>query len=89
MDVRVYRLTARNKLAVALLTLVALGAGALVLAFGLALLAALAAAGVVAGAGTAVWRRLRGGRSSLPGAAPNARAGLDPGKEIFHPPERH
>jgi hypothetical protein len=86
-EIRTYQLTTRNKVAVALVTLVALGAGALLLAFGLALLAALAAAGVALGTGAALWRRLRGHSSRLPPSAPtDVHAGLDPAKEVFLPP---
>jgi hypothetical protein len=86
-EIRTYRLTLRSKIAVTVVTLLVLGAGALLLAFGLALLAGVAAAGVVLGAGTALWRRLRGPRVPLPPGTRQGRAGLDPSKEVFLPPE--
>jgi hypothetical protein len=78
----VYSLTVRNRAAALVLTLAVLGAGAALLVVGLALLAALAVAGGVLGAGILAYRTLRG-RPATP--APLGRAGtaLDPSLEVF------
>jgi hypothetical protein len=87
---KVYSLTVRNRVGALLVAIVVLGAGAALVILGVALLAALAAAGVVMGSGYALYARLRGGeRMSLGGASPasSARATLDPALEVFpaHP----
>lgn len=69
------------------LAVTALAAGALLLAFGLVLLAALAAVGVVVGGGVAIYHRLTGRWPGLPrgGAVRIHRLDptLDPAKQVF------
>ena len=83
---KVYSLTVRNRVGALLVALTVLGAGAALVILGVALLAALAAAGVVVGSGYALYARLRGReRMSLRGASPasSATATLDPALEVF------
>jgi hypothetical protein len=78
----VYTFNTRNRLVAVLATLGVLGAGAALLLVGLALLASLAVAGGVLGAGILAYRAIRGQRPSpLAGSTP--RRGLDPALEIF------
>jgi hypothetical protein len=85
MPMPVYRLTVRNRAAALVLTLAVLGAGAALLVVGLALLATLAVAGGVLGAGLLAYRALRGQRGA---AVPPRRStrGLDPALEVFPEP---
>ena len=83
---QVYTLTIRNRVAAIGFAVVILGLGAVFLTFGLALLAGLAVAGGVLGAGYGIVRRLRGGsRESLESRGARSRD-LDPMLEIE--PER-
>ena len=65
-----------------LATLVVLGAGAALLMVGLALLAGLAVAGGVLGAGILAYRAIRGQPPATLRRGPSA-SGLDPALEIF------
>lgn len=93
-DVRTYAVTVKSRLALAALTVVALGVGAVVVTVGLALIAALVAGGVVLGTGYAVLRRLRvrpaaplvrhpGMREVFPEDRAGPRDALPPGREVF------
>jgi len=90
MQIRVFQLhsggaSAGGRRGGLLLGLLALGAGALLLVFGLVLLASLAAVGVVAGAGALLFRGLRGGRrdTGVPIGPPDGwQEGLDPRLEV-------
>lgn len=78
----------RNRAQTIALAVVALGAGALLLAFGLVLLAGLAAVGIVVGSGVAIYHRLTGRWPGLPRTAGGAMRierveGLDPAKQVF------
>ena len=78
----VYTFSTKNRLVAVLATLVVLGAGAALVLVGLALLASLAVAGGVLGAGILAYRAVRGQRSMpLRGSAPAS--GLDPALEVF------
>lgn len=77
----VYSLTIRNRAAAVVFAIVILGLGAVFFTVGLALLAGLAVAGGVLGAGYAVVRRLRGGRPGL-GQPIAGQRGLDPALEV-------
>ena len=93
-EVRSYGLTVKSRFALAALTVVGVGLGAILLTIGLAVLAALVAGGLVLGGGYALLRRVRGQRdvmlvrqagmrevfSDEPGAE---RATLPPGREVF------
>lgn len=76
------------------LAVIALAAGAVLLAFGLVLLAALAAVGIVVGGGVAIYHRLTGRWPGLPRRASGGLwsgrrdPALDPSKEI-HAPAPH
>ena len=80
--VRLYTLTVKNRLAAVAIAIAILGLGAVFLTVGLALLAGLAVAGGVLGAGYALIRRIRGDR--LPQGQPKVGAlnGLDPALEV-------
>lgn len=93
MQIRVFQLhsggaSAGSRRGGLLLGLLALGAGALLLVFGLVLLASLAAVGVVAGAGALLFRGLRGLRggrrdAGVPIGPPDGwQEGLDPRLEV-------
>lgn len=75
----------RNRAQTIALAVVALAAGALLLAFGLVLLAGLAAVGLVAGTGIAIYHRLTGRWPGLPRAVGGVGRvePLDPSKEVF------
>ena len=62
---RVYSLTVKNRLAAAAFAAAIIGLGVVFLTVGVALLAALAAVGLVVGTGMGIYRRLRGGRPAL------------------------
>jgi hypothetical protein len=81
METRIYKLETGGVKGVVLAT-VLVGVGALIIAFGLALLLALATAGAVIGAGVVLFRRLTG-RSVLGLGRPRAETGLDPSLEVF------
>lgn len=82
---QVYTFSTKNRVVAVLATLVVLGAGAALLLLGLALLAGLAVAGGVLGAGLLAYRAIRGERPApLRGSA--SMSGLDPALEVF--PER-
>ena len=78
----VYTLTIRNRVAAVLIALAILGLGAVFLTVGLALLAGLAVAGGVLGAGYGLVRRLRGQRSGVAGSIPEPLGELDPMLEV-------
>lgn len=80
---KIYSLTIRNRAAALALTLAVLGAGAALLVVGLALLAALAVAGGVLGAGILAYRALRGERTPPVRSSPRAAGQLDPALEVF------
>jgi hypothetical protein len=79
---QVYTFSTKNRVVATLATLVVLGAGAALLLLGLALLAGVAIAGGVLGAGVLAVRALRGERKA-PLRAPSAASGLDPSLEVF------
>jgi len=81
MHVRVYRLGTKNRAATVALIAAALAIGAVLIAFGLMLLLALAAAATVIGAGTVLYSRLTGRRPRLLRTEP--REQLDPRLEVF------
>jgi hypothetical protein len=89
MDVRVYTLRGevggRNRAAKIALIVAALAIGALLVAFALMLLLALAAAGTLVGAGVLLYRKLTGrGRRTLDSSGfSRAELGLDPSREVF------
>jgi hypothetical protein len=82
---QVYTFTTKNRVVAALAALVVLGAGAALLLVGLALLAGVAIAGGVLGAGLLAVRALRGERHA-PLRASSARSTLDPSLEVFPEP---
>ena len=79
---QVYTFSTKNRVVATLAALVVLGAGAALLLLGLALLAGVAIAGGVLGAGVLAVRALRGERKA-PLRAPSAASGLDPSLEVF------
>jgi len=81
MQIRVYRVGTKNRLATVALIAAALAVGAVLIAFGLMLLLALTAAGVVVGSGVMLYRRLTGRGPVLRGRQPQP--GLDPSLEVF------
>ena len=81
MHVRVYRLGTRNRAATIALVVAALAIGAVLIAFGLMLLLALAAAATVVGAGTVLYYRLTGRKPQLLRTEPQEK--LDPSQEVF------
>jgi hypothetical protein len=83
---RVYTFGTRNRFVAVLAALVVLGAGAALLLLGLALLAGVAVAGGVLGAGVLAYRALTGKRDA-PLAEPPRRT-LDPALEVFPEPGR-
>jgi len=84
---QVYTFSTKNRVVAMLAALVVLGAGAALLLFGLALLAAAAIAGGVLGAGLLAVRALRGERGApLPGTSTTST--LDPSLEVFPEPSR-
>jgi hypothetical protein len=78
----VYTFSTRNRVVAVLATLVVLGAGAALLLVGLALLAGLAVAGGVLGAGILAYRAIRGQSPATLRRGPST-SGLDPALEIF------
>jgi hypothetical protein len=79
---KVYSLTIRNRAAAVVIAIAILGLGAVFLTVGLALLAGLAVAGGVLGAGYALVHRLRGTRLGTPQSLAAMRDSLDPSLEI-------
>ena len=82
---KLYTLSIKNRAILVLFLIVAIGVGAVFLTVGLALLAGLAVAGGLLGAGYAMYHRLRGTRPGLPrhmGRPAAQRAGLDPALEV-------
>jgi hypothetical protein len=79
--VKVYKVTVRNRAAGIALGVGIVGIGILLLTVGLALLAALAVAGGVLGAGYVLYHRLRGSRPTLPPQSARS-TGLDPMLEV-------
>ena len=80
---KLYTLTIRNRAAIAIFAVGVFVLGAIFLTVGLALLAGLAVAGGVLGAGYAAVRRLRGGRGQPIARSTLAQDGaLDPALEI-------
>jgi hypothetical protein len=79
---KVYALTIRNRAAAIVFAIAILGLGAVFLTVGLALLAGLAVAGGILGAGFALVRRLRGDRFPQAQAGLGALNGLDPALEV-------
>jgi hypothetical protein len=80
-----YRRTTGGKLAALFVGVVVLLAVLVFLAFGFVLVIALAAAGLLLGAGAALLRRLSG-RPAAPDARPGGRHDLDPALEVSPPP---
>jgi len=79
---QVYTFSTKNRVVATLAALVVLGAGAALLLVGFALLAGVAIAGGVLGAGVLAVRALRGERkASL--RTPSAGSALDPSREVF------
>jgi hypothetical protein len=81
MQVRIYRVGSKNRLATIALVAAALAMGAVLIAFGLVLLLGLAAAGVVVGSGLMIFRRLTGRGPVI--QRWSARESLDPSLEVF------
>jgi hypothetical protein len=79
---QVYTFSTKNRVVAILAALVVLGAGAALLLVGFALLAGVAIAGGVLGAGVLAVRALRGERKA-PLRAPSAGSALDPSLEVF------
>ena len=79
---KVIRLTIENRAAAVLLTILIVGLGVTLLTVGMALLAGLAITGAVVGAGTAIYRRLRGKANPLSGQRLGSREPLDPALEV-------
>jgi len=84
---QVYTFSTKNRVVATLAALVVLGAGAALLFLGLALLAGVAIAGGVLGAGVLAVRALRGERKP-PLRASSAGSALDPSLEVFPEPRR-
>jgi len=82
---QVYTFSTKNRVVALLAALVVLGAGAALLLVGFALLAGVAIAGGVLGAGMLALRALRGERKP-PLYPPSGGSALDPSLEVF--PER-
>ncbi len=78
----VYTFSTKNRVVATLAALVVLGAGAALLLVGFALLAGVAVAGGVLGAGVLAVRALRGERRD-PLHAPNHGRAMDPSLEVF------
>src|SRR5437773_2165529 len=76
----------RNRIAVGVLLVLAVGLGAVFFVLGLALLLGLFAAGAALGTGVIIYRTITGRRGALPPGAGAGRAELDPSLEVF--PER-
>jgi len=84
---QVYTFSTKNRVVATLAALVVLGAGAALLLVGFALLAGVAIAGGVLGAGVLAMRALRGERKP-PLRASSAGSALDPSLEVFPEPHR-
>ena len=84
---QVYTFSTKNRVVATLAALVVLGAGAALLLVGFALLAGVAIAGGVLGAGMLAVRALRGERTA-PRHARFGESGLDPSLEVFPEPPR-
>jgi hypothetical protein len=84
---QVYTFSSKNRVVATLAALVVLGAGAALLLVGLALLAGVAIAGGLLGAGVLAVRALRG-EPKAPLRAPPRAAALDPSLEVFPEPRR-
>lgn len=76
---KTYSVRIKNPLAAAGVAIGLVGVGVLIVFLGFALLAALTVTGAVLGTGMAVYHRLRGRRTELPGARV---IGLDPALEV-------
>ncbi len=85
MFAREVRLTTGNKLAVIALGAVLLVVVGVFLAFGFLLVLGLAAAGLLLGVGTALYRMLTGRQPSVPRQT-RSQHGLDPALEVAPPP---
>jgi len=81
MQVRIYRVGSKNRLATIALVAAALAMGAVLIAFGLVLLLGLAAAGAVVGSGLMIYRRLTGRAPVI--QRWSAGEALDPSIEVF------
>ncbi len=79
---RIYGLTVHNRPAAIALAVTALAVGAIVVAFGIVLLIALAAAGTLIATATVLYRSLTGRRAHRLGSRDKA-ADLDPSLEVF------
>ena len=84
---QVYTFSTKSRVVATLAALVVLGAGAALLFLGLALLAGVAIAGGVLGAGVLAVRALRGERKA-PLRASSPVSALDPSLEVFPEPRR-
>jgi hypothetical protein len=80
--VRLYTLTIKNRVAAVAIAIAVLGLGAVFLTVGLALLAGLAVAGGVLGAGYSLVRRLRGDKSAVAGSVEGQIGDLNPMLEV-------
>jgi len=83
--VRTYHLTLRNRLAIGALLLVAVGLGALLFAFGVALLLGLLVGGAVLGTGMKLYFTVSGKRGALSRGGPADETKLDPALEVTAP----
>ena len=81
MQIRIYRVGPKNRLATTALIAAALAVGAVLIAFGLMLLLGLAAAGVVIGSGVMIYHRLTGRAPAM--QRWQERQMLDPSLEVF------
>ena len=79
---QVYTFSTKNRVVATLAALVVLGAGAALLLVGFALLAGVAVAGGLLGAGVLAVRALRGERTGS-FRSPSAGSALDPSLEVF------
>lgn len=79
---KVYSLTVRNKVGAVAFAAVIVGLGIVLLTVGFALLAGLAVAGGVLGAGFGIYNRLRGHKQALPDGDRRNQSGLDPALEV-------
>jgi hypothetical protein len=79
---KVYTLTIQNRIAATVFAVAILGLGAVFFTLGLALLAGLAVAGGVIGAGYSLLRRVRGKAASDSSSLPGAREELNPMFEV-------
>jgi hypothetical protein len=86
---RIYHISVRNKPAAVVLGATAVVVGGVLLVVGLALVAGLVVAGAALGVGTLLSRTSMRKRDGDPASeSPRVYPGLDPGQEVFPPPDR-